>query len=392
MREILKSLKWIIPEDAKVLEIQEEKNLETLCAEETFDYILIPSVENLPDVKVLLDRLKKHCRNHTRLILIHYNYLWRPFVRLRNWISQQDIYHFIRLSHYEVVSLKMEILLPFYLPLLSAFLNRFVARLPFFRLLTFKRITVARPLFWARPEGYSVSVVIPCKNEAGNVEEAVLRVPPLGKETEIIFCDDRSTDGTGTVVREMMRKYGDKNIRLVDGPGICKSENVWAGFEKAKGDILIILDGDLTVPPEELTHFYEALASGAGDFINGSRLVYPMHANAMRFANAVGNKIFSLLFSFLLDAPIKDTLCGTKAIWKRDFEKIKKVGENWKIRDRWGDHLLILGAAKNNLKIIDLPVHYVERVYGKTKMTNRLKNGWMMLRTTQIGLVRLKFH
>lgn len=393
-KQILKSLKFIIPEEAKVLSVNRdtEHQLETLDSREKFDFILIRSVENLADVKVLLNRLKKHCEAYTRIVLVHNNYLWRPFLKLQSWISQQDIYNFVRLSHYELLSLKMEILIPFYVPVFSYLLNRFVARLPFFRLLTLKRITVVRPLFPSNGQPYSVSVVIPCKNEAGNIEPAVQRIPPLGKHTEILFCDDQSTDGTETAIKEVMQKYQDKDIQFVRGPGLCKSENVWAGFEKAKGDILIILDGDLTVLPEELTHFYEALALGIGEFINGSRLVYPMHKKAMRFLNAVGNKIFSILFSYIIDTPIKDTLCGSKALWKRDCQKIIAMRHRWKIQDRWGDHVLILGAAKNHLRIIDLPVHYTERLYGTTKMTNRLKNGWTMLKITGTGLLKLKFY
>ena len=212
------------------------------------------------------------------------------------------------------------------------------------------------------------------------------------QHTEIIFCDDRSTDGTAEMVKDMIIKYPDKDIKLYNGPGICKAENVWVGFDNAQGDILMILDADLTVLPEELPYFYEAISKRHGEFINGSRLVYPMHGNAMGFFNVLGNKFFSMFFSYILDVTIKDTLCGTKVLWKRDYERIKKLRGSWGIVDKWGDYELIFGASKTHLKIIDLPVHYYERTYGETKMTNLLKNGWTMLKMSIAALFKIKFY
>jgi glycosyltransferase involved in cell wall biosynthesis len=239
---------------------------------------------------------------------------------------------------------------------------------------------------------YSVSVIVPCRNEAGNIESAVKRIPTLGAGTEIIFGDDKSTDGTGEKVLEMIEKYPGKKIKLVKGPGICKAENVWSCFEQATGEILMILDADLTVIPEELPYFYEAIAKSYGEFINGSRLVYTMYKGAMEPFNVIGNKFFSVLFSYILDTKIKDTLCGTKVLWRKDYEKIKSLRDFWGIRDRWGDYELIFGAAKHHLKIIDLPVHYMERTYGETKMTNRVRNGLIMLKMCFVSLRKIKFY
>ena len=252
------------------------------------------------------------------------------------------------------------------------------------------RITVARMNVEAKE--YSVSIVIPCRNEAGNIENAVTQIPPFGTNTEIIFGDDKSTDGTPDIVRAMMQKYPEKNIRLVDSPGICKAQNVWTCFDAAQNDILMILDADLTVVPQELPYFYEAISKGHGEFINGSRLVYPMHKSAMRLFNVLGNKFFSLFFTYILDTPIKDTLCGTKVLFRDDFQKVKALRGTWGIDDRWGDYELIFGAAKRHLKIIDLPVHYYERVYGETKMTDRFKNGAIMFKMSWAALFKIKFY
>jgi glycosyltransferase involved in cell wall biosynthesis len=202
----------------------------------------------------------------------------------------------------------------------------------------------------------------------------------MGKGTEIIFCDDKSSDGTADEVRRMQALHPEKIISLADGPGVCKAENVWTGFRAARGDIVMILDADLSVMPAELPDFFRALARGRGEFINGSRLVYPIQRDAMKLTNRIGNKFFGLLFSFLLDQRIKDTLCGTKAMWRKDWIRLEKSLGKWGIRDHWGDYELLFGATKLHLAIVEVPVHYQERIHGVTKMTRVVSNGLRMLR------------
>jgi glycosyltransferase involved in cell wall biosynthesis len=280
--------------------------------------------------------------------------------------------------------------MPYNIPGVSYVLNRFVARMPLFRHFCMMNITVARVLPTAQEP--SVSIVVPCRNEAGNIEDAVERIPQLTEDQEILFGDDKSTDGTAEMVLKMASKYPEKNIRLIDSPGIDKANNVWTCFDAAQKDVLMILDADLTVMPEELPYFYESIAKGYGEFINGSRLVYPMHDGAMRFFNVIGNKFFSLFFSYILDTKIKDTLCGTKVLYKSDFEHIKALRGTWGVNDRWGDYELIFGAAKTQLKLVDMPVHYMDRTYGETKMTGRLKNGLIMLKMSFAALFKIKFY
>lgn len=439
--QLLKSLKYIIDENSRVLHVRcsigyvlnelkpaygvgiddseaqiaeatknyphlhfLHQNTEALTVNEKFDYVLISSIEDIVDIKGVLDSIKNCCTPETRIIVLHYNFLWNPFVKLaekfnmkipqnyHNWISLMDLRNFLELSGYQEVINKKFILSPFNIPILAYILNRFFARLPFFRLFTMMRLTVARMQPVTNTQEYSVSIIVPCRNEAGNIEDAVKRIPKLGKHTEILFGDDKSTDGTAEKINEMIAKYPDKDIKLIPGPGICKAENVWSCFDKATGDILMILDADLTVIPEELPYFYEAIATRRGEFINGSRMIYPMHDEAMRLFNILGNKFFSGAFTYILDTPIKDTLCGTKVIWRKDFEKVKKLRGTWGINDRWGDYELIFGAAKQHLKIVDMPVHYYERVYGETKMTGRIKNGLIMLKMCRVALFKIKFY
>jgi len=282
-------------------------------------------------------------------------------------------------------------LFPKYIPLLSAFMNRVVAKLPLIGRLCMVEVLVARAV--PKPVSASdlgVSVIVPCKDERGNIQSAVMRMPELGRSTEVIFCDDKSTDGTPDEIRRMQRLYPERNIRLVDGPGICKSKNVWKGFEAARGDILLILDADLTVMPEELPYFLHAITRGGAEFVNGSRLVYPIPKAAMKAANVVGNKFFSVVFSYLLGQRIKDTLCGTKVLWRTDWERIRPMIGTWGTLDRWGDYELLFGAAKLNLRILDQPVHYQERTFGATKMTKVFKHGLTMLRMCVHGFLKLK--
>jgi SAM-dependent methyltransferase len=368
-----------------------------------FDYILFNEIGDTVDVLQAFQNLKPLCRRRTRLLVTTYNHLWEPLVTFaewlgmkvprieQNWLSTSDIRNLMKLAGFEALETHRIVLFPKYVPLLSTFLNRFCARLPLLNKLCMTQVVVARLLPAAVSErDLSVSVIIPCKDEKGNVEAAVRRIPQLGRETEIIFCDDQSSDGTADEVMRVRAFYPHKDICLKKGPGICKSKNVWTGFDAATGDILMILDADLTTMPEELPYFLRVIASGQAEFVNGSRLVYPVPKGAMNTANMLGNKFFSVAFTYLLGQRVKDTLCGTKVLWRSDWEQIKPMLGSWGMDDRWGDYELLFGAAKLNLKILDVPVHYQERIYGSTKMTKVFRNGLVMLRMCWHGFLKLK--
>ncbi|NTW99908.1 MAG: glycosyltransferase family 2 protein, partial [Geobacteraceae bacterium] len=228
------------------------------------------------------------------------------------------------------------------------------------------------------------------RNEAGNIERIVSQLPQLGGETEIIFVEGGSTDDTFKTIEAEIFCRPELKCSLYRQKGSGKGDAVRLGFEHASGDILMILDADLTVAPQDLTKFYRALADGLGEFINGVRLVYPMQGKAMRFFNLLGNKFFSLAFSWLLGQPVKDTLCGTKALWKRDYEKIARNRDYFGDFDPFGDFDLLFGAVRLNLKIVDLPVRYGERTYGTTNI-DRWSHGWLLLRMVLFAARRLKF-
>lgn len=395
----------------KLAEVAQKNHpdLNFICADpedlelgEKFDYIIFGHIFDTVDILAALNRVNAHCTQSTRVAIINYNQLWDPVLVLAssmglrspyvepNWVSAEDVHRFLALSGFTPIRTHQILLVPKYIPLISELLNEFLAKLPGLRRLCMIQVIVARPKPVVHEENETtVSVIVPCRNEKGNVQAAVERIPDMGKHTEIIFCDDKSTDGTADEVRRMQELYPDRDIRLLDGPGICKADNVWTGFRAAKGDVLMILDADLSVMPEELPFFLKALVGNTGEFVNGSRLVYPVPKTAMKFFNQAGNRVFGIVFSYLLNQRFKDTLCGTKALWRKDWVKIENDLGSWGIRDLWGDYELIFGAWKLHLEIVEMPVHYQERTYGVTKMTRVFWNGVRMLRICHSAWHRL---
>ena len=370
-----------------------------------FDTIILSDLVNdLWDVQAVLTQLQPYCHAGTRLVVNYYNRLWqlplgiaqrlglaKPNLQ-QNWLADKDIHNLLYLAGFEAVRSWPEMLFPFTVPLLTGFFNRFVLRFWPFNLLALTTFTVARPLSELHPriDEPIVTVVVPARNEAGNVPAIFARVPEMGGGTELIFVEGNSTDDTYAAIEQTIAAHPDRRVSLYKQPGIGKADAVQVGFKQATGEILMILDADLTVPPEDLPMFYEALRSGKGEFINGVRLVYPMEKQAMRFLNLLGNKFFSVLFSWMLGQTIRDTLCGTKVLWKQDYEHIAANRVYFGDFDPFGDYDLIFGAAKLNLKIVDLPIRYRERTYGDTNI-DRWRHGALLLRMVAFAARRLKF-
>jgi SAM-dependent methyltransferase len=367
--------------------------------EEKFDVVILSDLLNdLWDVQRVFEQVRRVCLPHTRVILNFYSRLWQfPLSMARtlnlaspnlyqNWLTREDIHALLRLANFETIRGTREVLWP--LPL-GGFANRFLARLWPFSELTLSNLVVARPVP-ARVAEPVVSVIVPARNEAGNIKAIFERTPQMGRETEIVFVEGHSKDDTYAAIERESAAHPATPSQMFRQSGIGKADAVRLGFARARGDALMILDADLTVPPEDLPRFYEALVSGKGEFINGVRLVYPMDKEAMRPLNFLGNKFFSLAFSWLLGQPIKDTLCGTKVLWKKDYEQIAANRSYFGDFDPFGDYDLIFGAARLNRKIIDLPIRYRERTYGSTNIS-RWKHGLLLLRMVAFAARRIKF-
>lgn len=386
------------------LEFRTMSALQCAALNEKFDSILlVNSITEIPDLLGLFKEILELCTPSTRAVQITYNYFLAPLVKLaaalglapkhpaQNWLTRFDLDNVVKLAGFEVVREGYDLILPFGVPFLADLINRFGPIIPGIKYASMFYFTVMRPIV---PRGsmddLSVSVCVPCKNEEGNIPGLVERIPEMGRGTEIIFVDDQSTDGTARAVETHAAAHPEKRIRLVKGPGMGKGAACRAGFACAENDILMILDADMTVMPEDLPRFMEVLVSGKGEFINGSRLVYPLEGDAMRFANIIGNKLFAIMFSFLLSQRLKDTLCGTKAIWRKDYGKILESRKHFGEVDKWGDYDWIFGAARHNLQIVELPVHYRMRVKGETKMTKRFRNALVMLRMCNVAFWKVK--
>ena len=368
------------------------------------DYFLLHgNVQHESDIQKLLLELHGLSSAQSRIILTFYSSVWKPFIHLvtalrlrektleQNWISHGDVSNFLLLTDFEPVLVNNRIICPFYIPLVSNFLNRYCAFLPVFRLLCIVGILIARPLGKRREQALSVSVVVPARNEADNIENIVKRLPRMGPDDELIFVEGNSSDNTWEKIVEAQRKFSaDRKIKAMKQSGKGKGDAVRKGFEAATKDILMILDADMSVMPESLPLFYDAIFRDKGEFLNGSRLVYPMDKNAMRFFNMAANKFFALAFSYVLGQRFKDTLCGTKVLSRDNYRKIAETRSYFGEFDPFGDFDLIFGAARLGLKIVEIPIAYKERSYGTTNI-RRWRHGLILLRMLFYSARKIKF-
>ncbi len=383
-----------------------EMDAENIQLNEKYDVILLSNtIGYFIDIQTVMQSLKRVCKPNTRIIITYYNQFWEPVLRFgeaigikkkspkQNWLSIKDIRNFLELSGFETFRAVKRVLFPAGIPFLSWLINKIIGRLPIFNnfgLNTFVFARLSSAITYNKDE-FSTTVVIPARNESGNIEDAILRMPDFGKHVEIIYVEGNSTDDTWETIQKVQKKYeGKYDIKITQQEGKGKGDAVRKGYGMATGDILMILDADLTVPPEELPKFYNALVERKGEYINGCRLVYPMDANAMRPLNVMGNKFFSSAFSWILEQPIKDTLCGTKVMFRSDYEKLAANRKFFGEFDPFGDFDLIFGSYKLNLKIIDLPITYKERKYGDTNIS-RFKHGFILLRMMFFAISKIKF-
>ncbi|MEM6426205.1 MAG: glycosyltransferase, partial [Cyanobacteria bacterium P01_D01_bin.128] len=371
-----------------------------------FDYIILSGILSyLEDIQTTLENLHKFCHPGTRLILAFHNYQWEPILRfaeaigqrrpqpVHSWLSMDDVANLLSITGYVPLKRGRRLLLPKQVPGLSFLVNRYLAPLPVLKHACLTNFVVARPA----PERLTpqaaptCSVVIPARNEAGNIRAAIARLPQLGHHTEVIFVEGHSKDNTWNEIQALLRDYsGPFTLKAFQQTGKGKADAVRLGFAEATGDILMILDADLTVAPEDLPHFVKVIASGRGEFVNGSRLVYPRSRTAMPWLNTLANKIFALLFSFLLEQPLKDTLCGTKVLSRNAYAQIVAGRQYFGDFDPFGDFDLLFGAAKLNLHIVEVPIRYQSRTYGESNIAH-VKEGLVLLRMCLYASRKLKF-
>ncbi len=367
-----------------------------------FDVILIAdTLGELDDCQRLLESLHDLCTRATRIVIVYFSHVWYPALKLaevfglrmrqppQNVLAPADIRALAALADFETVKTEIRMLTPMRLLGLGRLINRFVAPFPLIRNLCLRHYSVCRSLRRADDEARSASVVIPVRNERGNIAPAIARLPRFTDDLEILFVEGHSRDGTWEEIARVIAAQPDRDIKAMRQPGEGKADAVFAGLDAARGDVLMIMDGDLTVSPEQLTKFWQAVRSGKGELVNGSRLVYPMEGEAMRLLNLVANKVFALVFGWLLSQRVTDTLCGAKALRRADYRRLKAVRSHFGAGDPFGDFDLIFGASKLGLSIVEIPVRYASRAYGETQIS-RFRHGWMLLRMVAFAFLRIK--
>ena len=379
----------------------EEENF-SLLKDQIFDVIILSdTIGFLNDIQNTLESLHRFCSSETRLIISYYSKYWEPilkcaeFLRLKkptiaqNYLDSSDIEHLLNLSGFDVIKKEYRQLIPLKLLGIGSFINKYIGTIPGLRRLCVRTYLVARPKPQKRTSLPSVSVIIPCRNERGNVEPALLRLPKFASSLEVIFIEGHSKDKTWEEIKRVQEHHKDWTIKAYQQTGKGKGDAMRLGFEKASGEILMILDGDLTTPPEDMPKFYKALVQGDGEFVNGTRLIYPMENQAMQFLNFLANKTFSWIFTYLLAQCFTDTLCGTKVLWGVDYKKIIQNRVYFGDFDPFGDFDLIFGASKLNLKVIEIPVRYRARDYGTTQIS-RFSHGWLLLKMVLLAYRKFK--
>jgi SAM-dependent methyltransferase len=377
---------------------------ETLAQiEGPFDYIVIAdTIGMLEDIDGTLRLVHHLCEPSTRIIISYYSHLWEPVLKLAealrlrakqrkiNYIATADFLNLMDLADFEVISHEQRQLIPFRWFEFGTFVNRYIAPLPGIRKLCLRTYLVGRPVRQFPDRKFSVSVLVPCRNERGNIENAILRMPRFGSWQEILFVEGNSSDGTFEEcerVRDAYKNSWDIKVLKQDGKG--KGDAVRKGFAAATGDVLMILDADLTMPPEALPKFHAVIETGKAEFVNGTRLVYPMEQQAMRPLNLIANRFFAYLFSYLVNTRLTDTLCGTKVLLRKDYEVLVQERGYFGNFDPFGDFDLIFGAAKQNLKILETPIHYKARTFGETQIS-RFRDGWLLLKMVWFAYRKLK--
>lgn len=383
-------------------DIEDPAFLAELAGHGPFDVILLVDIlVCLDDIQATLESLSTLCHPDTRLIIAHHAPLWQPALRLAerlgwktdygdlNELTPDDIVNLLDLAGLQAIRQERRQLVPLSLAGIGAFVNRWVAPLPLLRRLCLRNYVIARAPAAAAETAPTCSVVIPCRNERGNIEPAVLRTPQMGPDMELVFVEGHSQDGTWEEIQRVRAAYPDRRIVCLQQPGKGKGDAVRAAFAVAGNDILMILDADLTTPPEDMPKFYRAIADGKGEFINGTRLVYPMESEAMRFLNYWANRTFALIFSYLLNQRFTDTLCGTKVLRRSAYREIERNRGYFGEFDPFGDFDLIFGASRLNLRIVEVPVRYAARTYGSTQIS-RFSHGWLLLRMVVFAFRKLK--
>lgn len=367
--------------------------------QQEYDYIILDTViGKTENINLLLRNISSACSSHTRIIIHQENYLWRPLLnfaasfglkkqeKTQNWLSIKDVETYLETAGFESTRVYKKNIFPLKAGFLGPILNHFFSTIPVLDFLKLDQFIVGRfnKPFTQLKSSSSLSICLTVKDEEHNIEPIVSSLPVLCENQEILFVEGNSTDNTAKEIERMKMLFPHKNIRLIKQPGKGQGDAIHTGFKEAKGEIIILYEGDGTSEPYDIQYFYEAIEAGRFEFIEGSRFVYPLSHKCMPLANKIGNVVFAKWFSFFLNQRTTDVLSGIKAIRKKDYEKIYNTWGFLGIPDPFGDFELLFGSARYGLKIGEIPIRYKPRVFGESK-TSVFKHGWYLLKMAFTG-------
>lgn len=355
----------------------------------TFDYIVVSGIPHQTDIDThnLLQAITAHAHARTRVVFEQRSWLWRTLDRMWHtvtfkksntpeWISAKTLAHLLRLHGMEVIVHEYHTLVPRTMPIVSSVINRLI-QLPLLRYSATTQSTICYVKKPQRTDSATVSVIVPCKNEAGTIESIITTIPSLGSHTQLVFVEGGSKDNTAQTIRAMIERYPERDIVMYQQTGRGKYDAVKLGCAQATGDIIIIYDGDFSVPANTLPLFVQTLTSHEAECVNGSRLIFYREPGAMFFTAYCANRFFAYALSWVSGQTLTDTLCGTKGFWKADYDAIIASKTDW--YDPFGDFDILLRSAQRWLKITDIPIAYKDRVYGTTNIS-RYREVWHLLR------------
>jgi len=375
--------------DKLFLDLNDPKNVPTLDKNKKYDRILLTDVlENHDDVFTLLSIITDCLSDDGKLIISSINskysliFKFFEYLKIKDSNKNNSYIHLKKIQNItnglglEYQKYYTKQLFPFKLFFIGGLINKVLEVLFFQFNLGIKTYMIFRPL---NREGkkLSKSIIIPAKNEEGNLKELVSRIPKFDN-TEIIFSYGQSQDRTLEVMNEISNMYSNFLFKVVIQSQTGKANAVWEALEVVENEVIAILDADISVEPETLADFFQIIEKNSADFVNGTRLVYEMDKKSMRFLNKLGNRFFQFFISKIINEPLTDSLCGTKVFKKSNLDDLYRWQKIFNVKDPFGDFDMIFSAAYSGQKIVELPISYKERRYGTTQIS-RFKDGYKLL-------------
>jgi glycosyltransferase involved in cell wall biosynthesis len=223
-------------------------------------------------------------------------------------------------------------------------------------------------------------VLVPCRNEKGNILKLHLELSTLKNVDEIIFVEGGSHDKTYEEIESLLKRCPNSRIRLIKQMGHGKFNAVLSGYHASNADFFVIWDGDNTIPCSDQQKMIDLFLERSQEpvFVTANRITVHREDNAFRFINLIGNFLFSFLVLLVFRVKIPDVLSGTK-IFHRNLLHEDITCNRALEADPFGDLYLLSRASKVGCEILSIPCKYKERTYGISNI-GRWSGGLAMLK------------